>query len=219
MAHSLSRSLADTRRIWLPPLTLMLLMLLVELLGDSGRQWLSFDRAQIEAGQWWRFLSGNLAHLGWYHWFLNELGLVVLILLCPQALPWRVWLRRLLWLSLGMTLCLYLFVPDMHNYVGMSGVIHGLFVLGLMPQVLKRDLIAIGCLAYLLGKIGWELYAGAAVSDEVAIGGRVATESHFFGVVAAFAYGLVFRSFTGREALVPAAVSPPKNDQHPRQAP
>lgn len=205
----ITKSLYSSWRVWLPPASLMLLMFLVELFGDAGRSALSFDRGQIAAGEWWRFLTGNLAHLGWYHWFLNELGLVVLILLCPEALPWRVWLRRLLWLSLGMTLCLYLFVPDLHNYVGMSGVIHGLFVLGLMPQVLKRDLIALGCLLYLLGKIGWELYAGAAVSDEAAIGGRVATESHFFGVVAAFAYGLVFRSFTGREALAPAAVPAP----------
>ncbi len=206
----ITKSLYSSRRVWLPPATLMLLMLLVELFGDAGRAALAFDRGQIAAGEWYRFLTGNLAHLGWYHWFLNELGLVVLVLLCPEALPWRVWLRRLIWLSLGMTACLYLFVPDLHNYVGMSGVIHGLFVLGLMPQVLKRDLIALGCLLYLLGKIGWELYAGAAVSDEAAIGGRVATESHFFGVVAAFAYGLVFRSFTGREALAPAAVPAPQ---------
>ncbi len=184
----------------MPPLALMLLLLLTEFLGDSGRAWLSFDRNAIADGQWWRFLTGNFVHLGWYHWLLNELGLLVLVLLCPEVLPWRVWVRRLLCLSLGMTLGLYLFVPDLRNYVGLSGVIHGLFVLGLMPQVLKRDLIALGCLAYLLGKIGWELVAGAPVSDEAAIGGRVAVEAHLFGVLAAFVYGAIFRSFTGRES-------------------
>ncbi len=193
----------------MPPLALMLLLLLTELLGDAGRAWLSFDRDAIANGQWWRFVTGNFVHLGWYHWLLNELGLLVLVLLCPQVLPWRIWLRRLFCLSLGMTLGLYLFVPELRNYVGLSGVIHGLFVLGLMPQVLKRDLIALGCLAYLLGKIGWELVAGAPVSDEAAIGGRVAVESHLFGVLAAFAYGMLFRSFTGREARRPAPKSIP----------
>ncbi len=179
----------------------MLLILATELLGDSGRHWLQYDRAAIADGQWWRLLSGNFVHLGWYHWFLNELGLVVLVLLCADVLPWRVWLRRLVWLSFGVTLGLYAFVPDMHRYVGLSGVIHGLFVLGLMPQVLRGDPIAAGCLLFLVGKIGYEWFAGAPVSDAAAIGGRVAVESHLFGVVAALAYGLVFRSFGGRESI------------------
>lgn len=201
------------RSLWLPPLALMLLIFVTELLGDVGRQWLAFDRAAIAGGQWWRLLGGNFVHLGWYHWLLNELGLVVLVLLCPEVLPWRVWLRRILWLSLGMTIGLYLWVPDLHRYVGLSGVIHGLFVLGLAPQVWRRDLIALGCLLFLLGKIGYELVAGAALSDESAIGGRVAVESHFFGVVAALAYGLIFRSFTGREASLVSATTP--DSTHP----
>ncbi len=186
---------------------LILLIFGTELLGEAGRQWLSFDRGGLAQGQWWRLLTGNFVHLGWYHWFLNALGVVVLVLLCPEVLPWPVWLRRLLWLSLGMTLGLYLWVPRLYNYVGLSGVIHGLFVLGLMPQVWRRDPIALGCLVFLVGKIGYEWFAGAPVSDEAAIGGRVAVESHFFGVVAALAYGLVFRSFSGREVLQTATVS------------
>lgn len=212
----ITKSLYASRVLWLPPLALMLVLLITELFGDAGRSWLSFDRAAIAEGQWWRFLTGNFVHLGWYHWFLNELGLLVLVLLCPDVLPWRIWLRRLLWLSLGMTLNLYLFVPDLRNYVGLSGVIHGLFVLGLMPQVLRRDLIAAGCLAYLVGKIAWELYAGAPVSDEAAIGGRVAVESHLFGVVAAFAYCVVFRSYDGRESRVADAA--PASNQPDRKS-
>ena len=109
------------------------------------------------------------------------------------------WARRVLLLGIGMSTGLYLLVPGLPAYVGMSGVIHGLFVLGLMPQVLKKDLIALGCLLYLLGKIGYELYAGAPVSDEQAIGGSVVTESHLYGSISAFVYGLVFRSFTRTE--------------------
>lgn len=185
--------------VWASPLALMLLLLLTEALGDTGRQWLCYDRVLIGAGEWWRLITGNFVHLGWYHWFLNEMGLVVLVLLCPEALSPAVWARRVLLLGIGMSTGLYLLVPDLPAYVGMSGVIHGLFVLGLMPQVLKKDLIALGCLLYLLGKIGYELYAGAPVSDEQAIGGSVVTESHLFGSLSAFVYGLVFRSFTRTE--------------------
>lgn len=188
-------------KVWGPPLCVMGLLLLTELMGNWSREHLSYDRLLIEAGQWWRLLTCNFVHLGWWHWFLNEMGMLVLVLLCPQPLSPAVWLRRLLLLSLGMSLGLYWFDPQLSRYVGMSGIIHGLFVLGLMPQVLKKDLISLGCLAYLLGKLGWELFSGAPVSDEAAIGGHVALQSHLFGALSALVYGLLFGSFTKIETF------------------
>lgn len=188
-------------KAWAVPLCLMALLLLTELMGNTGRDWLRYDRDLIAAGQWWRMLTGSFVHLGWWHLFLNEMGLAVLVLLCPQRLSASVWLRRLLFLSVGMSIGLYLFVPRLQSYVGMSGVIHGLFLLGLVPQVLKKDLIALGCLLYLFGKLGWEIFSGAPVSDETALGGSVVLESHLFGTLAALAYGLVFRVFTRIETF------------------
>lgn len=188
-------------RVWRAPLVVMLLIGLLALGGESVRDSLRWDRSAIEAGEWWRLWSGNFVHLGLWHAFLNALGVLVLVLLCPESLSWQVWARRILVLSFGMSLGLYFFVPGVTAYVGMSGVIHGLFVLGLMPQVLKKDLIALGCLLYLVGKIGWELYAGAPVSDEAALGGKVLVESHLYGTLSAFVYGFVFRSYTRLETF------------------
>ena len=183
-------------RMWAAPLCLMVLLVLLELLGDSGREWLRYDRALIADGQWWRLVTGNFVHLGWWHLFLNEMGLAVLVLLCPQPLSPAVWVRRLLILSISLSLGLYFLVPGLTTYVGMSGVIHGLFVLGLVPQVLKKDLIALGCLLYLLGKLGWEIYSGTPVSDAREIGGAVVLQAHLFGALSACVYGAVFRAFT-----------------------
>lgn len=182
--------------VWAFPLCMIAFFFCTELLGDWGRQWLSYDRVLIGQGEWWRWVSGNFVHLGWYHWVLNMLGIVVLVLLCPERLSPLVWTRRVLLLSVGMSAGLYIFVPSLRSYVGMSGVIHGLFVLGLMPQVMKKDLIALGCVLYLVGKILYELYAGAPVSDEQAIGGSVVVESHFFGSLSAFIYGFIFNTYT-----------------------
>ncbi len=195
-------------RVWMFP---GFLMLLIAVLGLGGEPWidaLRYDRFAIEGGEWYRLVTGNLVHLpgntiewkGWkfhgpWHLFLNELGLLVLVLLCPERLSMLVWLRRTLFLGIGMSLGLYFFAPDMIWYVGLSGAMHGFFILGLVPQAVKKDIVALGCVVYLLGKLGYELYAGAPVSDEAAIGGKVALESHLWGSISALVYGLVFQSF------------------------
>ena len=188
--------------VWLPPATVIALLLLLGLGGETARAALRFDRAAIDAGEWWRLLTANFVHLGWWHLFLNQVGLLVLLLLCPERLsPW-VWVRRVVLIGLGMSGGLYFFVPGTHWYVGMSGAIHGLFVLGLGRQIVaSRDLIAAGCLAYLVGKIAWEMIAGVPVSDEVAIGGTVLVESHLYGSLSGLIYGLMFGAFFRAETF------------------
>ncbi|MGH8442218.1 MAG: rhombosortase [Nevskiaceae bacterium] len=182
--------------VWLPPAAVMALILLLAFGGDPARAVLRYDSEAIAAGAWWRLLTGNFVHLGWWHLFLNEMGLLMLFLLCPEPLTWTVWVRRLVLIGLGMGAGLYCFVPNAHWYVGLSGVIHGLFVLGLGRQIVaERDLIAAGCLSFLVGKIAWELVAGVPVSDEAAIGGRVLVESHLYGSLSALIYGLMFGAF------------------------
>lgn len=198
--------------VWLPPLAMMVLILLVGLGGEAARAALRFDRDAIDAGEWWRLLTGNFVHLGWWHLFLNEMGLLVLLLLCPERLSAWVWARRIVLIGLGMSAGLYYFVPGTRWYVGMSGAIHGLFLLGLGRQIVaERDLIAAGCLAYLVGKIAWEMVAGVPVSDEAAIGGSVLVESHLYGSLSALIYGLMFGAFFRVETFrrnPPAAEEP-----------
>lgn len=177
----------DTVTLWGPPLALLVLIGLLETLRPWVHAALSYQRPLILDGELWRLLTGNIVHLGAWHTFLNGLGVLVFVLLCPVRWGALGWTWRLCVLGLGMSLGLLAFLPDLHGYVGLSGVIHGLFLLGLWPQVRRGDLIASGCLLYLVGKVGWELYAGAPVSDEAAIGGRVIVESHLYGSVVATA--------------------------------
>lgn len=179
----IAKGSAPSLTVWGPPLALLVLIITLEMLRPWLHEALVYDRDAILGGQLWRLLSGNFVHLGPWHSFLNGLGVLVFVLLCPVRWGWAGWGWRLVVLSLGMSLGLLAFLPWLQGYVGLSGVIHGLFVLGLWPQVRQKDLIALGCMAYLLGKVGWELYAGAPVSDEAAIGGKVIVESHLFGAL------------------------------------
>lgn len=182
------------------PLLLAVLVLLLAAGGEPLRAALAFDREAIGAGQWWLLLSGHFVHLGAVHTLLNALGLLALALLCPQRLPPLIALRRLGLLCLGTGLSLYYFAPSLRHYVGLSGVLHGLFVLGLLPAALRRDRWALAALLYLAAKLLIEWLYGAPASEEAMIGGPVATVAHRCGVLVALAYGLAFGSFRGREA-------------------
>jgi rhomboid family GlyGly-CTERM serine protease len=176
---------------WAIPAGVALLCLLLALGGDPAREMLAYQRDAVSAGQWWRLLSANFLHLGWYHLLLNLLGLWTLLLLCPEPVAVRGWLLRLLVLALAVTSGIHWLAPQWHSYVGFSGVLHGLFLLGLLPQALKRDGIALAALACLAGKLAWEAYSGVPISDEQALGGRVAQEAHWFGIIAALCYAAV----------------------------
>jgi rhomboid family GlyGly-CTERM serine protease len=180
---------------WWGPLILAASVVLLLAGGEAPRSLLCFDRTLILSGEWWRLLTGSLVHLGWYHGLLNLLGLLVLVLLCPQTHPLRVWMFRVGAVSMLMSLGLLVFVPALNRYVGLSGTLHGLFLLGLVPQARRGDLISLGCLLYLAGKLGYELWAGAPVSDEQALGGRVIVESHLCGTLAGLIYGLATGAF------------------------
>lgn len=197
-------SFRRARELWQVPVAVAALCGLLELLGDSGRAGLAYERSAVAAGQWWRLVTGNFVHLGPYHLLLNVIGLAVLVLLCRERLPLRSWALRFLVLSLSVTLGLYLFAPQWQSYVGLSGVQHGLFLLGLVPLARRGDRIALVALLYLFGKLAWELVAGVPVSDEQELGGRVVLEAHLFGTIGALLYGLVSGALTRR----PLAVRP-----------
>lgn len=174
----------------MPPAVLSAVCGVLMLGGQPLVDLLRYDRAAIAAGQWWRLLSGSLVHLGWWHWLFNVLSLGLLVLLCPERLSPLEWARRLLVLTLGMSLALYYLSPGIQTYVGLSGPVYGLFALGLGRQALRRDEIAIVCLVFLAGRIGWELVNGASASETQLIGGKVVAISHVYGICSALLYAL-----------------------------
>ncbi|WP_293371809.1 rhombosortase [Nevskia sp.] len=181
--------------VWLPPLLIATFSAALELGGTSLTELLRYDRVAVVDGQWWRLLSSNFVHLGWWHWFLNALSLVLLVFLCPERIKPLSWLLRLAVIGIGMCFCLHVFTPGLANYVGLSGLVYGLFALGFGRQIASGERFAIACLVFLAARIVWELIIGAPASEEGLIGGSVVAESHLYGVLAAAVYGLCAGSF------------------------
>lgn len=120
-----------TPSLWLTG-ALCVIMLGLGLFATLTESLLQFDRSAINAGQWWRLFSGQLIHYGVYHLLMN---LSALILISFIFLPTISLARYCLLFSTcasSVGLGLYYCNPELGYYAGLSGVLHGLLVAGLL---------------------------------------------------------------------------------------
>ncbi len=172
-------------KAWRRAALLILLLLALQAAGVAAALALRLDAdAVLNRGEWWRLATAHFVHLSWPHALLNAAGVAVCCMLVPNIFDRRlVW--RLAWLAPGTGLCLLFFSPGMLPYVGLSGVLYGLFAQGLLPLALRRDLQAMLALACLVAWLAWQSLVGPLASEEALIGGRIAHAAHLYGVALA----------------------------------
>jgi len=144
---------------------------------------LAYRRLAIEQDQWWRLISGNLLHTNDWHLVMNLGGLWAILLLHRMHYSAFGLLLLFLVLCVLQGLGLYLFYPSLLGYVGLSGVLHGLFAYGVIQDCrigLKSGyLLLLGVIA----KVAYEQIQGASPEVIKLIGARVATEAHLVGLI------------------------------------
>lgn len=161
---------------------LMLLTGLVILaFGEEARELLRYDRQGIQAGQFWRLATGHLAHLGVSHGLMNLLALAVLAGLFGDLLTARSWLLGSVVCAVAIDIGLWWLEPQVRWYVGLSGVLHGLIVLGAIAMWLNDERLGLGLLIAVLAKLGWEQLMGPLPFTESAAGGPVLVAAHLYG--------------------------------------
>jgi rhomboid family GlyGly-CTERM serine protease len=172
-------------RFTIGPSILLVLCWGLFLFEPMSSEWLAYDRNLIEQQQIWRLLTGNFLHTNFNHLLLNCAGLILLWALHGQYFKTKQYLLFMTVLCLGTTLSVYAFSPQLRWYVGLSGALHGLFLLGAYFDIkhgLKSGwLLIIGVLV----KVAHEQYYGA--SDDIAelIGANVAIDAHLYGCLSA----------------------------------
>lgn len=144
---------------------------------------LRYTRSLVEQGHWWLFITGNLVHLGWGHLVLNLVGLgMVWWFFYAEFKAWE-WLLTLLVSGLFVTLGLYFFDPQLIWYVGLSGLLHGLFIAGGIRLLGKEFGFASILLLVLAGKLAYEQFFGSLPGTTEMSGGPVVVNSHLYGAI------------------------------------
>jgi rhomboid family GlyGly-CTERM serine protease len=168
------------------------LLLLPQAWGSTATNLLRYDRAAIAAGQWWRLLTAQIAHLGLHHALLNTLGLVFL-----WALFAREW-KPLQWgvIAFVVTVAidggLWFLDSGITWYVGASGTLHGLMVAGVVAYIGRRDPLGWIMAGLLVVKLAYEHLQGP-----LPFAGRgvpVVVDAHLYGALG----GLVTSIFLTR---------------------
>ena len=161
----------------------VVLMTIFQALPPEQQHLLRYDRVAILNGDYYRLVSGHFIHLGWQHYALNMLGLVLgTWLFGPDRAPLE-WTIAGVVLAFICGLGLLLFSPDVRWCVGLSGVLHGFMILGFGGWALAGDRVALALLVIVIAKMTWEQLGGAMPWEATLAGGRVITDAHVWGAV------------------------------------
>ncbi|WP_432653812.1 rhombosortase [Shewanella jiangmenensis] len=153
---------------------------------------LNWQRLQIDSGEYWRLLTGNLLHTNHWHLLMNLAGFWVILSLHHFHYRAAVLVALLVLLCVGEGIGLYLFHSELRAYVGLSGILHGLFAFGAVMDINRGLKSGWLLLAGLAAKVGYEQWFGASADVSAMIGARVATESHLVGAIVGAALGLAY---------------------------
>ncbi len=144
----------------------------------------------------WRLWTMHWVHLGFWHWVLNVFGLILL----PEIFLYAsVRIFILLWLTLPVLISLlfYVFLPTLTFYAGLSGVLHGIYlVLALVAIQSNVKAERAAGWVVILGlciKVGWEAYSGNSQTAEL-IGAPVILQAHQYGAGVGLLWWLLLRS-------------------------
>lgn len=142
----------------------------------SLTEWHAYN---IRHGEWWRIVTGNLTHTNFAHLGMNLAGLWVIgFIFRPSVRNFSI---------VFLVLCTFVgamnLFTNMSVYVGLSGVLHGLFGFWALAEVFDGRRSSLVLVGGLIAKVAWEQFYGPSTSTAAMIGARVAIDAHLFGAI------------------------------------
>lgn len=174
------------------PFFLSFICILTWILGEQATVWLNYQRSEVDNGQFWRLLTANIVHLGGWHTLLNLASLWLISFIFLPLLTRAHWMLWFFVLFIANILAMHLWLPDLSNYVGMSGALYGLIAACAVAEFRLGVKIS-GILLVLVGlKIFAPQLLGVVAEYDSWLGGTVVEESHIIGYIQGLILGLVW---------------------------
>ncbi|MFT6927394.1 MAG: rhomboid family GlyGly-CTERM serine protease [Psychromonas sp.] len=172
---------------------IILLTLMVYWFDPEASNQLAYYHNGIAEGEIWRLISATFCHTNFNHLVLNIVGLIVTLALFVDLFKTIKIFPIIIFCSLFIGLCLFIFDTEVIWYVGLSGVLHGLFSFGVAKDIENKD-----SWGYLLGaglviKIIYEQIFGASQSTVHLIAAEVLVNAHLYGAIAGYIFYIFYR--------------------------
>ncbi len=136
----------------------------------SATTWLQYGRLAIAAGEIWRLVSSHWTHVSADHLFWDVLTFLVLGTLCERMSRLR-FCTCVLGSTLLIPVALWITMPQLETYRGLSGIDSALYVL-LAVTLLKDEvhgrrwgwvITLSGVLFVFIAKVGYEMATGGTI--------------------------------------------------------
>ncbi len=169
-------------------------MLIAFMMGSSVDLYsaLRFDREFINSGELWRLISGHFLHTNIIHWLVNMMGLALLWMLHGDYTTPKNFTLNIVILCIGISICISLWSSDINWYVGLSGVLHGLFLWGVVIDIHKGRktgfLLLIGAVLKLFEE---QVSSNASGLMSELIEANIAVDAHLYGAVIGLVLGII----------------------------
>ena len=189
-------SLAPSRQNFLAILVIALLSVIAftsdYLLGEFFTNSLVYQRQLITKGEIWRLLTGHILHTNGYHLLLNLAALFMLWALHGRFYSIQSYTALFLFCSITTSIGIYCFDPTLIQYVGLSGVLHGVFVFGAIMDINAKDKTGYFLFIGVWLKIAHEQFYGANTDVSNLIEASVAVNAHLWGALGGLLFSAVY---------------------------
>jgi rhomboid family GlyGly-CTERM serine protease len=185
-------------RPFLVPAVIAGLAALAELGGEPLRLSLRYARDGLAAGEIWRLVTGHLVHLGPSHMIMNVAALGVLAWVFARLLSGTDWWAGCLAAALTIDAGLYFVSTGVAWYVGLSGVLHGVWALACVRAWQGSRPEAIVFTALIAIKLIYEAWQGPVPLTHAVAAGPVVAVAHLYGAAGGAIYGIAALAIRSR---------------------
>ncbi|MBL4940820.1 MAG: rhombosortase [Colwellia sp.] len=161
-------------------------------IGEAVTQALVYQRQLINQGEVWRLFTGHFLHTNGYHLVLNLAALIMLWALHGRFYTIKNYLSLFLFCSLSTSIGIYYYTPSLIQYVGLSGVLHGIFVFGAIMDIRAKDKTGYLLFVGVWLKIAHEQIYGASTDISDLIEASVAVDAHLWGAVGGLLFSIAY---------------------------
>lgn len=180
---------------------IVILAIIGHFLSANIQDYLVYQRELISQGQLWRLISGHLLHTNGYHLLLNLAAIIMLWALHGHFYSLKNYAGIFIGSALFCSLALFQFNPDLIQYVGLSGVLHGIFVWGSILDIRYKEKTGYLLFVGVWLKIAYEQIYGASEEVSSLINADVAVDAHLWGAVAGLLLSIVYLGYNKKSQL------------------